>query len=137
MARNNLDIEDVPPIVLFIVVSGITAGILQLTAYGSFTLSDTAIQGLEVSIAWFIQLASLASVFITNQLSLGDVNPLQPNASGGLSSTSRYLFGGMVVAIFAMEFIPAANDFVTSSDMVGTAVVLIEAAGIMSLSWLQ
>lgn len=135
--HRNIDIEDLIPAQVAGIMFLIQFGIVELIAYdGAFDLHATYdIAGFEVSLAFLVNIAAIGIIMFTNGIRQDDLRFWDDSA--GLDE----VYGGAIVVtvglVTAVEFWPAANDWIVGSDVAGTAAFLVSVVAIWAIVWIR
>ena len=109
------DDPDVAALPFAVLGAAVMSGVATVSIFG-FNLADglTVTTGITASVGFFMVLAAFAVAAITNETDPSEFEGEQ-----------RLVAGGGAAAVLGVEFIPALNDFVTSSDLIGVAVLIL------------
>lgn len=125
MATNEIDTEDAAVFAIFGLGAAASVGIADVQLFG-YAFSDP-MPFLEVgsaTIATLVSLLCFGWIWVTNE---PDLDKLDDNY--------RYAVFGTLALIVAVPLVPQLMQFVTSSDVVALAAVMVQSAGAVVVSF--
>lgn len=137
-ANRNIDIVDLIPAQIAGVMFLIQFGIVELVAYdGAFDLHDTyeIVGGYDISLAFLINLGAFALIIFTNSIGGDDLRFWDDE--DGLEQVYGLAIVGTLAMIISVEFFDSIGDFVTTSDIAGTAAFLVSVVAIWAIVWIR
>ena len=136
--QKNIDIVDLVPAQIAGVMFLIQFGIVELVAYdGAFDLHEVyeIAGGYELSLAFLINLGAFALIIFTNEIGTDDMRFWDD--SSGLDQVYGLAIVGTLAMIVSVELFDSVGDFVTTSDIAGTAAFLVSVVAIWAIVWIR
>lgn len=130
MARNEIDVIDIGPLVILPIAAGMVLGVWSfgVDVFGGFDFASplATIGGANISPAFLLAVGSVAVILATNEL------------DG--SNYENYEYGAILFALAvvpAYEFIPAIGDLAASHDAIAFGLWLAVAAVATALAYVE
>ena len=129
MAFGKIDLNDAVVSPFFVLASGVSVGLFDLTLFGLDFASPLFAMGsgttLEFSFASLVAIMAVAIAYITNGPELSN-----------LGMVETWVTAITIVLVLGQPFVPLLDTFLQASPIVGLAALIVQAGGFYTLSYL-